>query len=291
MLDLVVELSFIALFSFAIGAILEKKASPILGGRICTVFVICAGLLPILLIYLALSTSNVLSLLSFGGLYFLFAIISGVLFALAFFSFLKGIEIQQISNSIGMGRIQNLIVIIFSILVLGETLTMQEILGGIIIFAGVFFVATTKGLKFNKGLWPVVLAYILWGIYWIFLSTTIQNYKSSYAPFLVSRLASVVTILIIYLPSVRLSAQRAGRRKSSYLIPTLAIIAGVLDGTGNSIVGYLTTLGSLAISNIILAMSPLIVITIAAIVYKEHLTKLQAFGICCAIAGAIVTIL
>ena len=285
-----IVLSVIALFIFSISSVIQKRVSTTLGGKQSAIFLVCIGLLPIFIVYLFAAPNSFLVLFNYkGGLDLLLAMISGLFFAAGYAFYLKGLETQQVSSSVAIGRLQNIMVIVFSIFILNESFTQLELIGGIMAFAGVYFVATDKGLKLNKALLPIVIAQVSWAICWMFLSFSITQYGSSYAPMFVSRLVATAIVLVLYFPMLfkGITLEKLGR-KSYYLMSVFAIAAGILDGTGNSVLGYIAILNHLAVANIILSLSPLIVMIAAYILYKEKLTKLQTAGIVLAVLGVII---
>ncbi|MDE1850320.1 MAG: DMT family transporter [Candidatus Micrarchaeota archaeon] len=281
MADLGVVAIAITVAAWAISLTLERRIAIIAGNLRGAVLVLFVGIFPILIFFL-------ISNFAMSPYAILLSLVSGILLAIGYILYYKSLETEQVSNTSGIGLAQPAILLLFSILVLHETISSIQALGGIIIFVGVLLIITNNKLELNRKLLPALLANVSWAGYWVIASYAILFSQQVGATLLIARLTSLVVVLIAF--ALAMKNHVVPRLKNS-LVPMLLIIgaaAGILDGLGNATFGYVVQFQLLSIGSIFVASLPLFVTLLAYIFYKEHLTRLQGIGMIMAVAGALV---
>ena len=265
---------------WAISTTIEKRISALTGTAITSIAVVGLGIIP-MLVYFLLYPSGI------SAYDAAISILSGLFFSMGALLFYKALETEQVSNASGAGFTQPAIILIFSVLILHEVITNMQILGGIIAIAGVLLVITTKDTKINKKLLPVILANASWGIYWVLASTAISGSKSFIAPLLISRVSTLIILLIAFKLLFPKNKTVAKKSAIPYLL-LICIAAGVIDGAGNVVFGFFVLQGLVSVASIFMTVGPLGQTALAHIFYKERLTKLQWVGMAIAITGGFI---
>ncbi|MDE1761689.1 MAG: DMT family transporter [Candidatus Micrarchaeota archaeon] len=269
----------LAVLSWAISLVIEKRIVTILGKTKGAVLVIGLGVLPML----------VLSALSFsllGPAEIALAAISGIFLSIGFVLYYKSLETEQISNTSGTGLLQPALLILFSVFVLSEPLTLPQIIGGIVIFLGIILILTTERMELNRNLIPAIMAQVSWALYWIFATYAILGSHKVAIPLLISRVVAFISGAALF--PLLLKKDKISRRSGVAYIAILLVIAGILDGAGNILFGKVVSLNELQVGSIFSAMVPIVITGLGYVVYKERLTRLQAIGMLAAVMGALI---
>lgn len=281
MTDLGVVAIAITVVAWAISLTLERRIASIAGNLRGALLVLFAGIFPILLFFL-------ISNFSMSPYEVLLSLASGILLAIGYILYYKSLETEQVSNTSGVGLAQPAILLLFSILILHESITSIQTLGGVIIFVGVLLIITNNKLELNRKLLPALLANVSWAGYWVIASYAILSSQQVGATILIARLTSLVVVLALF--AFAMKGRQVPRLKNS-VVPSLLIlgaVAGILDGLGNATFGYVVQFHLLSLGSIFVASLPLFVTFLAYLFYKEHLTKLQGVGMIMAVIGAFV---
>ncbi len=282
MLDYAIELALLATTIFAVSGVIQKRVADKVRDARTAIFVIGFGILPLLAMYLlyfnAMSTYALI-----------LAAISGIFFMGGDFLYFDSLEKEQVSKAYSIGIVQPLLIIAFSVAVLGEHITTLEAVAGAIMIFGLAFLDTEKRkLRIDRKLTPAILGNVSWAIYWMFLSSSIVSSGQIAAPIIVSRMVGFAAILLVFGVLKGRKTERIRRNTNIKHIVLLGAATGLLDGTGNGIWAVTVTLKSLSIASIAQLLGPFIVIAIAYFVYKERLSKVQAIGLLIAVAGAVI---
>ncbi|MDE1828122.1 MAG: DMT family transporter [Candidatus Micrarchaeota archaeon] len=260
---------------------MEKRLSSIAGTFRTSLLLTGFGILPILALffYSYSATSSYVAILS---------IISGIFFALGALLYYKSLETEQMSNSSATGLAQPAILIAFSILVLNESISVLQAIGGLIIVAGVFLIITNKKMEVNRRLIPALLANVSWAGYWIFASYAILASNQVGTPLLISRATGFIIVIIFSGLLLAKSSFRPSKNSSLKYVIILGLFAGVFDAVGNVIFGYVVNLNLLSIASIFTAAMPLFITALGYLIYGERMTREQWVGMAVAIAGALI---
>ena len=282
MFDYAIGLALLAVTIFAVSGVIQKRVADRIRDARTAVFVVGFGILPLLAMYLlyfnALSTYALI-----------LAVISGIFFMGGDFLYFDSLEKEQVSKAYSIGIVQPLLVIIFSVAVLGEHITTLEAVAGAIMIFGLAFLDTEKKrLRRDRKMTPAILGNMSWAIYWMFLSSSIVSSGQIAAPIIISRMVGFAAILLVFGVLRNRKTERIRKNTNIKRIALLGAATGILDGAGNGIWAITVTLKSLAIASMIQLLGPFIVIVIAYLVYRERLSKAQAIGLLIAVAGAVI---
>ncbi|HVC58169.1 MAG TPA: DMT family transporter [Candidatus Acidoferrales bacterium] len=255
-----------------------KKAATRSNALVTGTFVVGMGIIPILL-YAAFSH------VSLTGYELLLSIGSGLFFFVGSILYYKAIETEQIANASGPGLIQPLMILTFSTLFLHQGITIYQGIAGAVIIFGVLMLITVKGAKLNRKLLPVIVANILWSMYWIIASEAIIDSGNAPMPLLFSRITSFAALMITYVffKSKFSKFESRGLGKHA-LLP--ASISGFFDGSASALFGFMILTGLIAQASIFFVALPIMITVLGYIVYKERLNKVQSIGMAVAIVGA-----
>ncbi len=276
-----VEVALAAIILWSFSTTLNRYVSEIVGSIKTGLLIAGFGLIPIMAY--AVYAPAVITLWELG-----LALLAGAAWAIAGLLFYKALETEQVSNAIGAQPIQPVLILLFSVLILGELLTTADIAGGIMIVIGASLVASKAGgIKFNLKLIPAFMGQAIWAFYWILLSLAILSAGNSAVPLMVARITSFAVFILFYKMFYGSKAPR--KRNFRTMAPHRVLggsIAGIADGIGNVLYSNLVLIAALAQGSIIFAMSPLIVVAFSHLGLGERLTRNQAIGILIAVGGA-----
>lgn len=290
MLSLIAVLAVITTILWATATFIERRLASTLGMRLTSLIVVSVGIIPITIFLIA--TMPPITSLSVGSAFFWLAALSGVFFAFGYVFFLKGVETEQVSNAVVINFVQIILLVLFGVFVLSETLQLSQIVGGAVLLLGVFLVSTKKeGLRLNRKLLPVFYAEVSWALYWIVLSYTIYTSGQTAQYLFVSRFIGAVLIMGMFSKQLFVKPKKIAIKKKSAIITLLylGVLAGLLDGSGNSVFSYIAHLNGIALASIINLFGFIVTISLAYYFYGERLNKVQLLGVVIALAGAIIT--
>lgn len=112
---------------------IDPTLATTLRAMIMTVFLLCVAF--------TLQKFNGFSLTSMNGKEWLYIILAGVAGALSWLFYFVALKTGTASNVVALDRLSVVFVLLLAAIFLGEALTWQSILGGVLIFAGAIFVS------------------------------------------------------------------------------------------------------------------------------------------------------
>jgi drug/metabolite transporter (DMT)-like permease len=295
-LEFAIELALIVGLAWSVDGILIKKFVNTFG-HINSAFIITISNFLVSLLMIPFFKAG------FFNIYTLIlALGSGLLSGLGFLLFFSSLKSEQASNTFTLMELQVIILIIFGLLALSETLSSITIFGIFLILVGILAVSYTKELKLNTKLIPAMLANILWGFGWILFFYS-YSYEGSILYTMILSFGASAILPLIYLVYL-LGKQKAKiknikkrnnnknrENKIKNIIIVIGIIAGLLSGFGNVGFAILESINEVAIGSAISNLQPIFITIIAYFVYKERLTKLQTLGMLIAVSGALIVFL
>ncbi len=127
------------------------------------------------------------------------------------------------------------------------------------------------------------------GVSWMLLSFSIQYSGQIAFPQFALRLVALVMVVPIYLLLSK-DRERISAKSSRWIfvVALIGLIGGILDGIANLMWSELVTLRTLHLGAIASIFGPFIVLILAYWIYKERLTRIQAFGLAIAALGAFI---
>jgi drug/metabolite transporter (DMT)-like permease len=129
-----------------------------------------------------------------------------------------------------------------------------------------------------KGIALAIIASLGFGFFLIFIK--FAGKSAVYWPLAAARFPAVVSMAVMAL----LSREPSGFNAR---VVRLALIAGVLDTLGNVTFILATQTGRLDVAAVLSALYPAMTVTLAFLVLKERVTRMQAFGIVAVLAAVV----
>jgi len=219
--------------------------------------------------------------------------ISGILLGLGYILFYKSLKSENLGNAGVTINIQQIVVILFGLLVLKESVTSFALPGILLIIFGSILVTIKKGFKINKILIIAAAANIIWGIYYIPLTFAILSLHASPVPLLMARVMGFFSVLLLFnFPSIirriksRVKIRNVKTTKIASALIFSSIIAGLLDGTGNVFYALSIQDGIIIIAGSMIALLPVTLALTGKFIFHEKLTSMQYSGILLSVAGA-----
>ncbi len=284
MFNLGLAIAFFVMLSFAASDLLAKRVSSQIGSKRTTFIMFCFSFVTFGLIALFVGGVNVNVFAA------LIAVGSGAIYSVAYLLLYKSLEKQQVSNSISLVGIEYILIAIFSITVLGESLATITLVAFVGVFIGAFLVTTKENFRFNRGYLPAALSMCLFGVNFMFLVFAEQASGNLLFPLLVNR-AIAIPLLGMYLKFYPEKTKSFSRRSFRNIgLKTLVINAftGVFNATGSFSLLFLASFGVLALGSTIAAVEPALVVLAGYLIYKERFKKHQIFGFIILIISTIV---
>jgi drug/metabolite transporter (DMT)-like permease len=270
-------LPFIVLISWTASNTMIKNGLKDANPKSVALIVVGVGLIPITLFVLPsyMQIPN-LELILFG-------IITGILLGSGFLLFYSGLNVDSLSSTGVTLNIQQVLVIIIAVYILGESTTLIQATGIVLIVAGALSVSAKIPPIRRKFLLVAGLANISWGIYYLPLSLSINLIHLGSVPLFLGRLMG----LFLVLPFAFL-----GRKENENKIPKksliLIIMAGFFDGLGNVFYSISIQTGIFVLAGSIVAMLPATLAVAGFFLYKDRMNYSKILGIALSVIGALI---
>ncbi|AAT43757.1 EamA family transporter [Picrophilus oshimae] len=286
-------LPFIVLLIWTASNSLIKSISGRMNSDLIAVTVIGAGIVPMIM-SLLFDPAKLNDTVLFLG------ISSGFFLGLGYILFYKSLKSENLGSAGVTINMQQVIIISFSLFVLKERVSSLILPAVILIITGSLLVTLQGKFRINKYLLLAAIANISWGIYYMPLSFAILSIRSSYVPLLIARISGFVITLIAFesifmYKKIRdkkgnlVHYSKKYRNVVSYSFG-LAVVAGILDGTGNVFYSISISSGFLVIAGALVAILPATLAITGSLIFKEKLSIKQLFGIILSIAGALLIV-
>ena len=256
--------------------------------------ILAVGLLPMLAVqYLYGGNYNLM-------LYLPEIIIGSAFLAAGYILYYKALSQAEVSKVTIFSNIQPLIIFIFGLFFLKEGISTIPFLGAILIFIGSSLGIYERGLTIDKKLVPAVLANVSWGVYWIFMASTVTS-GNYITPLLIARAIAFVAVALFYInrknlivpdksKSARPKRKDSRRRHTGYailLLSAIAVLIGSFVDSGINITFSLAISLSFAVlGSAIIAFAPMITAVIGRIAFEDRLKPYQIMGLVMAVIGA-----
>ncbi len=267
---------------WAISNLLLKKVASSIGNVYLSLIILGAGIAPTaaaMLIFPSQTSTIVVEL----------AAVAGAFLAFGYLLFLKSLETEQASDTFATTMLQSVLIALFGVFALGETFTTSDVLGSVLIIAGILLVSMAVGFRPNKRLVPALFGNVSWAFFWIIAAYSAAVYGNAFPLLTYSRVIATLVVLLFLFIAPAKQAERTASRNSTIIV--LGISAGILAGIGNVAFDLLAKAQFLAVGSMVTALSPIVVVILAHFALKEHFAKKQALGIAIATIGAIVMVL
>jgi drug/metabolite transporter (DMT)-like permease len=216
----------------------------------------------------------------------LLTVFLAIIQSLGFFAFSEGLKV---GNSSLVGTIAGAftsLVVILSVLFLGDRLNGGQILAIIVIFLGLFFSSIhLKEIKnihsvINRGTFYAFVALIGWGIYFTFIKIPVEH-AGFFWPSMITNLAG--TIFFFVLGPKKITFAKHHRRKG---IPA-ALLAGILGSTASFAFNYAIGKGMTSVVAPISGAYPALFALLAYYYFKDPLSNQQKMGMVVTLGGIV----
>jgi bacterial/archaeal transporter family protein len=216
--------------------------------------------------------------------------VASILYAVAYLLFFKGFELGNVSIISATMNLWAVFTMLFAFIILGQSLSMSQFIGVLMILAGVALVSLKWGdiknqnINLLSGVKETVLAALLFGIFWIFSEIISENIGW------ISTTLFVKIGIILFMLLFSLLVKRGLRvSQTSPQIMTTILFAGVLEAAAVAVVNWGLTIGDAILVTPISSALSIITITMAVIFLKEKITTLQGIGVISVITGIVLT--
>jgi drug/metabolite transporter (DMT)-like permease len=271
---------FTALSWSTSGTLIKSFASRY--GSMLTSFMIAVGnllLIGVVLLFLGHSSISTYSIE--------LSVIGGMFMAIGYLFFYVSLKKEQASNTFATIEIQVVLIALYGILALHESVALAQGFGMVLVVLGILMVSFEKGHKFNKDLLPAMLANVFWAFGWIALVYPIAHSSTSLLPVWISFVADIVLVSAVMLANAR-HMRNAAAAKINARGAAIGLSAGLASATGNSLYSLFVSMRQLVIGTVLSNTSPAIVAVFAHFAYHDRLTKLQIAGLAVVVTGGMI---
>ncbi len=210
----------------------------------------------------------------------------GVIVTCAFMAFLEGARLGKPSILGAIAGSFPALVVILSIIFLGEKLSSIQALAIVVIIAGIVLTSINfkelsgSKVKLERSIGFALLAMVLWGIFFTFIRIPVQQVGWFWAN-AVSNFAGILALLAYGWRSSGLS--RSDIRQG--IPPIIGVV--LLGGTAMLTYNVAVEVGKNSIVAPIAGAYPVLFVILSSIIFKDKLTKHQIFGMILALTGIV----
>ena len=211
-----------------------------------------------------------------------------VLSVIQIFAFLSYNEALRVGNSSLVGTISGsftAVVVILSLLFLGESLSMPSIIAIVVIFAGLFLSSVNladikEKTVMNKGTMLSLVAMVGWGLYFTFIKLPVQE-SGFFWPSYITTVVGTVCLFVFGMNKIK--KPKLGLKSG---FPAV-FLSGVLLTAGSFAFNLAIESGLSSIVAPIAGAYPALFALLAYFIFKDPITKQQRLGILITLLGII----
>ncbi len=224
-----------------------------------------------------------------AGVAFMIAV-AAVIYAAAYLLFFRGFELGNVSIISATMNLYAVFTMIFAFLFLGQRLTRFQLLGVVMILAGVTLVSLKwsdikdRNVGLLSGVKETVLAAVLFGSFWIFSEIISENIGWVSTTLFVK--VGIVLFMMLFSLLIKRELSLANIAPK---ILIMILLAGVLEAAAVAVVNWGLTVGEAILVTPISSALSIVTISMAVIFLNEKITRLQGFGMIIVIAGIVMT--
>ena len=260
--------ALITYFTWGSGDVLVAVGSRKIGAYSMSLWVVVFAIL-FSALYLPFAPASILSIDPYT---FLLILSLGIINALAWYFFNRGLEIGNATLVGTIAATYSSLVVLFSITFLGESITLTQALAIALTLIGVVLVTldfkTIKsGLKLDKGTISGILTMILWGIYFTLIKIPVQKVGWYWPGTIV-----VIVMAILYfafMKTKKIQIKNPLIKGSKLLVP----MASLLSVVGAFSLNHAFGIGQSSIVAPISGSYPTLYILLSYFVFRERVTK------------------
>jgi len=284
-LDLGEIAAIISTAFFTTGDTASKRVDERLGEKVAAVAVLGIGCISILMYLILFGGSTGLNSYQLELI-----VLAAALLGSDYLLIYDTLETEQVSNTWVLFESSSVILVLFGVVFLSETLNAVEIISMLAIFLGALLVITDSKFKVNMKLMPAVIGSTLWALSNIPIIYAIQSSHGFIMPMLLERgMACAVVLVYIIATKRRSPAAKTFKKQNRIDLGTAAatLISGIFDGAGMVALGYVFLSNTVALGGVFLALEPALILLLGRVFYKDRLTKMQLIGSVVMIIGAL----
>lgn len=216
--------------------------------------------------------------------------VAAILYAVAYLLFFKGFELGNVSVISAVMNLWAVFTMLFAFIFLGQRLSTFQLVGVVMILAGVALVSLKwedikgKNIDLLSGVKETVLAALLFGIFWIF--SEVISEKIGWVSTTLWVKAGVVVFMLVFSLIIK---QALGIAQTTPDTKLLIFFAGVLEAVAVACVNWGLTVGDVILVTPISSALSIVTIAMAVIFLKEKISPLQGFGMIIVVAGIVLT--
>ncbi|HVA97134.1 MAG TPA: DMT family transporter [Candidatus Acidoferrales bacterium] len=216
----------------------------------------------------------------------LLTIFLSVIQLIGFYFFNEGLKIGNASLIGTIAGAFTFLVVLLSLVFLGERLVLQQVLSIIVIIAGLFLVSINvrdirkKVTITNKGILYAFIALVGWGIYYTFIKIPIKEVGFFWPTFLTDFVAS----LVFFLFGFRQIKKPSTKVQSGF---PAVILASIILSIGTFSFNFAIGQGFSSIVAPIAGAYPALFALLAYYVFKDPITNQQKFGMMVTLIGIV----
>lgn len=193
----------------------------------------------------------------------------GFLWMFAFVFYYKAIKIEEISRVVLIMQFQPIIMLFFASLLIGESLSFNQLIAFFLIFAG----SVLASLKIEKNKWHfskafifMMVANVLWSFADVMFKKYVVYFPNFWAGFGVDLLgSSLFGAFLFLLPKYRVILKGFEFSKLGWYFIFASALLGVL---GSTTFAYALTLGKAALTSVIIGLQPLFALCSGLVLHK-----------------------
>jgi transporter family protein len=216
--------------------------------------------------------------------------VASILYAVAYLLFFKGFELGNVSIISATMNLWAVFTMLFAFIILGQRLSIFQLVGVLMILAGVALVSLKWGdiknqnINLLSGVKETIVAALLFGIFWIFSEVISENIGWLSTTLFVKM--GIVLFMLLF--SLLIKRELRVSQTNPKMMATI-LFAGVLEAAAVAVVNWGLTIGdSILVTPISSALS-IVTIAMAVIFLKEKITSLQGMGMVIVITGIVLT--
>ncbi len=216
--------------------------------------------------------------------------VASILYSAGYLFYFKGLEIGNISIVSATMNLWAVFTMLFAFLFMGQRLSAIQTLGVLLILVGVTLASLNwtdirnQGFRISSGVREAVLGAFFFGIFW-----NISEIISEQAGWLLATLLVKLGIVLCVLVFSLLVKREIGWTTAAIRTKYAVLLMGIIEAGAVAIVNYGLTIGQAILITPIASALSIVTITLAVVVLKEKVTRLQALGMLAAIVGIVVT--
>ena len=218
--------------------------------------------------------------------------IAAILYSAGYLFFFKGFEIGNVSIVAATMNLWAVFTMLFAFIFMGQRLSTTQTLGVLIIISGVTLASLNwsdirkQKFQLSSGVKETVIGAFFFGVFW-----NISEIITEEIGWLLTTLFVKIGIVLFLLFFSLLIKRELDLRKASPKTKHMVAVMGIIEAGAAAIINYGLTIGDAILITPISSALSIVTITLAVILLKDKITKLQGLGIITAIAGIVVTAL